>query len=444
MLEKRWKPQEAEDSLERLRTVVKHVSDRLLLGDPRLVPPDVLAEMEPAANALGAQLAEYVENKTTEQRLEANNTADRLLEAAINLPTVPIRSTTDVLARAARAFVDETASSEGRIREQTDGATSAIQAARESLEALVAEFRAEVNRRANEFREHLEGRTSHVDEKMDGTVAAMAESEGRIREVAANVSQEVQTISTEIMESVRNSSEQLEREVTSTQEVFRATQEERAKGFTATQASRAEIFDNQATEIRERFDSNARETTGKANVLIAQLETHEEQAAKILESVAGAGTAGQYVQERDRQRSAADRWRLFGIVGLLLVIGARVAVFAESWMNPKTLTDSFTALIGKTTMLLSLAAFATYLLKQSGHHRAREEDTGRLANELMLIWPFVINLPLEERNQLLTQIIPAYFRGGLANHDPGDQVGMFEGAGRRNKLTDLLAEAEAD
>ena len=144
----------------------------------------------------------------------------------------------------------------------------------------------------------------------------------------------------------------------------------------------------------------------------------------MLEEVAGASMAEHYAKQRDKQNQAADRWRIIGVTALFLLVAAATGLFFDLRTTGGEL--SVAALIARSGVPASLLILATYALRQSGHHRQREEDVSRVSNELMLLWPFMNRLPDEERKSLMLGITPLYFKGGLSNHDAGDKVGWAD------------------
>ena len=82
--------------------------------------------------------------------------------------------------------------------------------------------------------------------------------------------------------------------------------------------------------------------------------------------------------------------------------------------------------MARSGFLFSLGIFAGYAFRQSGQHRRREEAIARVANELLLLWPFMARLPDADRELLLREITPLYFKGGLSGGDTAEQANAME------------------
>ena len=150
----------------------------------------------------------------------------------------------------------------------------------------------------------------------------------------------------------------------------------------------------------------------------------------MLEEVAGASTADHYAKLREEQNKAANRWRWIGVGFLVAWFLLSVGVMFFFGLDLENV--GAISLLWRVSVFSPFVVAGAYALRQSGHHRQREEDIARVANELMLLWPFIHRLPDEDRQTILREITPLYFKGGLSAHDPGDDVGL---AGR---LRDVL------
>ena len=166
-------------------------------------------------------------------------------------------------------------------------------------------------------------------------------------------------------------------------------------------------------DFRERFDP-----------VVADLERFRDEAKKILEEVAGASSAEHYAKLRDSQKKNADIWRWIGVGGLSILVVTAGLIFFDT---RSTDIDFSTAwLVARSGLLFSLGIFAGYAFRQSGQHRRREEAIARVANELLLLWPFMARLPDADRELLLREITPLYFKGGLSGGDTAEQANAME------------------
>ncbi len=217
---------------------------------------------------------------------------------------------------------------------------------------------------------------------------------------------------------INEATEQLQREVTSIHETFRASQSQRDAEFTEDQA-------NRDREFHERLDST-----------IEDIKRFRDEANKMLEEVAGAGTAAHYVGHSQQQSKTADRWRRIGVGALSFLALASFGVFYVSSQAEQDF--SVTWLIARTGVWGSLLIFAAYALRQSGKHRQQAENMRRLADELQLLWPFMNRLPSDHREALLLDITPLYFTGQSNDNPRKDKHGLV------HKLREKLGKVRVD
>ena len=142
---------------------------------------------------------------------------------------------------------------------------------------------------------------------------------------------EVKSTTKSLNARINDATEQLQREVTDIQEVFRISQKQRDTEFTADQA-------NRDREFHKSLDST-----------IEDIKRFRDEANKMLEEVAGAGTAAHYVGHSQQQSKTADRWRRIGVGALLILALASIGVLFMSSQTEQGF--SVTWLIARTGVL---------------------------------------------------------------------------------------------
>ncbi len=263
----------------------------------------------------------------------------------------------------------------------------------------------------------MRARLTEVMERLDEVSTQSESILAQMEETARQQVAQLESQTASFVQQVQLSTERLDRDVSSIQESFRSSQSERAEEFKTAQ-------ENREQDYHRRLDPT-----------IVDIEDFRDQAKSMLEEVAGSSTAQHYANQRDKQGKDADRWRWVGVSALVCLVVATGALFVELRMSGGDI--SIGALVYRSGLPFSLLLLATYALRQSGHHRQREEDISRVSNELMLLWPFMNRLPEEDRKELLFNITPLYFKGGLTPHDAGDKVSyadkMVDKITRRNQ-----------
>lgn len=229
---------------------------------------------------------------------------------------------------------------------------------------------------------------------------------------------QVKSTTQSLNDRINDATEQLQREVTSIQEVFRNSQNQRDTEFNEHQA-------NRDREFHESLDST-----------IEDIKRFRDEANKMLEEVAGAGTAAHYVGHSKQQNKAANLWRWIGVGALLIMVLSSGWVFYEYSQTEQEFSVAW--LIARTGLWGSMLIFAFYALRQSGKHRQQAENAGRLANELQLLWPFMNRLPSDHKEALLLEITPLYFKG-QSSEDP-----KIEKQGPVRTLLDKLVKSKME
>ena len=370
-----WDVQEAGDLITRLTVVSENIRARLSIADRNLVPGNVLAPLESQTQELltAIQSLSNAAPSVPINIARANRWIDDVLATASTLPVLPIRTTNAVLTKASEQFDREATSAKASISAEVEALRLEMEDFRQGIQQALTEF----NNRAVE----LQGL---IDQRSD-------ETQGTTNSLMARTNQAI---------------ERLERDVTNIQGNFRDSQSDRSNLFAEAQESRER-------EFHEKLDP-----------VVGHIESLRDQAKGMLEEIAGASSAEHYAKQRDDQKRNADLWRWIGIAAAGGLIAAAIWIYFDSTSAGPDF--SFNLLAGRTGLLGALVLLVTYALRQSGQHRRREEEIGRVANELSLLWPFVSRLPDEDRKELMLGITPLYFKGGLPMRDQAEHAGWHE------------------
>ncbi len=249
-----------------------------------------------------------------------------------------------------------------------------------------------LQRAASRFDDRVTSSTAMLAERINAMESQASAAETYVREAVS----EFQGAAGDLTARVADATDRLERNVTDIHENHREAEQKRASEFIETQLTRDAQFHEAHNDVMSLRD----------------------QARRMLELVAGASTGTHYSAEERRQSRTADRWRWLAVASFVLLGVLVLVMYVLQVKDEETL--SAVALLGRYSTALPLAALATYAIKQSGHHRKREQDISRVANEMLLLWPFLDRVPEGERTELLRDIAPSYFKGGLTAQDAGD------------------------
>ena len=387
LAEKKWEHQNTIDLIVRLEVVNGNVLNRVTLSDCNLITLSTLAELEAQIRQLQNLVIQFDSLPLDGQPnfAQLNEAADAILRASSTLPLIPSNALADEIQVYAQQYQREAESSAGTIREEFA-----------KIQAQVGDVERELQDYSNQSKEILTQAQEVVAEQENQSRTNLNSLENRINQATSRLESEV-----------NNNSGHFQNAQTERENQFKADQERRDR------------------EYHDRLDTT-----------VAQVEDFRNQASSMLEEVAGASMAEHYAKQRDRQNKVADRWRVVGVaaLGLLVVVAGGLFLDLRATSGDLSLAE----LIARSGVPASLLILATYALRQSGHHRQREEDVSRVSNELMLLWPFMNRLPDDDRKSLMVEITPLYFKGGLSNHDAGDKVGWAD------KLVDKVSRRGSD
>lgn len=367
-----WDKQEVAEFVTRSNAVVEHLLGRLAIVDVYLVPLGSLDALHGQTQGLVRILEEM---KNTQPRGPGNldvvhRELDTILEHATALPSIPIGDPDDSLLQAAEQY--------HRSADQAkDEIAQAVSDAKHQFDKLAGQ----IAEKGSEFDSASAGHKANIE-------AAEAGFRNEMQQLVARTNA---------------ATERLGREVTSIQETFRQSQGTRSDEFQEAQATREQQF-------RDRVDST-----------VSDVESYRDQARSMLEEVAGAGTAEHYARQHSAQRHEADIWRKYSVFAFGAITLTGIALFVDFRLFETELSIAW--VLARSPILLTVAAFTAFAVKQSANHRRREEEMARVSSELQLLWPFVNRLPENDRQALLREVSPQYFRGGLSTHDDTRQGG---------------------
>ena len=373
-----WDTSAKHELVSRIRVAVDDVHRRMIMADLDLIPRDLPSTLEPHTQSL-LEFVQLLRDSGPEGNFNitvGHQRVDSVLGHATSLPS--LSSPDESLERAAEQF------SRTAIQAKED-----IEKAIDDAKAQFEDLSRQITEKGNDFDSVSAGHKSTFD-------ARSAEFETRVQDLTSRVSQ---------------ATERIGREVTSIQETFRQSQGTRDEEFQQAQTSRNE-------EFHQRLDET-----------VAQVESYRDQARSMLEEVAGASTAEHYARQHSVQRLEADKWRQYSLYAFGAILLVSVAMFVDARLSDAELSAVW--VLARSPVLLALAASAGFSVRQSANHRRREEEMARVANELQLLWPFVNRLPESDRQELLREVSPLYFKGGLSTND-GMQQGTGKLKGMRN------------
>ena len=184
------------------------------------------------------------------------------------------------------------------------------------------------------------------------------------------------------------------------------------QAFEASQRAKADEFQASIDAFRSDHDRALEQARDEAEQRVAELRRMESETSTLVEAIALAGTSEHYRRQGRRQRVVAEVFR--GLTVLATLGAVAVALLATARTHPTT--ESSIANLSAALLLVGLAA---YFARQSGRHRAREEEAARVQFELAAFSPFVEALTPEQREQERVLLTRKLF--GTAPPPPADE-----------------------
>lgn len=168
------------------------------------------------------------------------------------------------------------------------------------------------------------------------------------------------------------------------------------------------------------FDEKQADIEGKAN-----------DAATMMNAIAGYSLGIQYEQERQEQERSAKIWTRLGYsaIGVLVLIAAGIFAFPFfGWLPaPDSLGSGMGRFLQQSPLLGGIATAATLFLRKAAYHRKREEQAARIKNELTMLRAFIERLPENAQNYILTIVAQRYFTGGnLSSNETSDNRSIVD------------------
>ena len=179
--------------------------------------------------------------------------------------------------------------------------------------------------------------------------------------------------------------------------------------FSESQQARTDHFATAEEERQTEFNQLVGETQSTADAELGTLRQKQDQAAKIIGIIGNIGVTGNYQRIADQEGRKANlfRWIAVGCMGTMLacVIVIVVSVSADEF--------SWEVALFRLLAVLAFAGPAWYCGWESERHRATEQRNRRIELELASMKPFVEDLPEEKQQEILADLAPEYFGGGL-------------------------------
>ncbi len=411
---------DTEQQLDRILAIVGDVEARIQTADPRLVTAQTLGRLESPTNDLLQRVIRYRDRDNPEAALtEALASLEEILYYGSLVPPQPWGKNNQVVSRAAGSFRKVLVELEA----QADAQRAAISDVGDRATATLAEHSTQATEQLERIKsnseaalaEHSAQATAQLEKiKVDSeaSLATFKETLEASRNELASA-----------LDSIKESGNQALATLQESIQVSRNDFDAQRQAIEAQIAAERQRLDQAISEINSRYTDDEKTRLGEfadlktsleaqAKVVIDSLTDTEARAEHILGATAASVTADAYMDDADRQGRRADSWRL-GAVGAF-AIAIAVGFLGQFFLEPPSGADGAERAyyyVARSGVIGAALTFAGFFVRWSGQHRAREQESQALANQLKTFRPFLAELDAADRNALVKEASRRYFPG---------------------------------
>jgi hypothetical protein len=212
----------------------------------------------------------------------------------------------------------------------------------------------------------------------------------------------------------------LDEQLTRHSQAFNQAQDAQTQAFTQAQIEQAKRFQTDLDEAAARLASFTTAANERIEAEAAKIEKVGEDVSILSSAIALKVTADRYGEEADAQATVANRLR---IAAMFITI---FAVAAAIWAVARNADDTH-SLIAKLAVSSAIGALATYVAAQSSKHRRREARARELQLQLAAFSPFIAPLESDlqqlERVRMARRTFGVWDTAGAEHPDDEDDLG---------------------
>lgn len=385
---------ESRSHLDRAQAVVSNFRVRLDGAQAPLIPIPVLDQAVTHLQNAQGEIQAFLGDNDENHLPVLDGHIDSLLMEMRSLPPPVSAPEAEVALEAVRDHVEH-------LRRQRGGVAAAFSRLTQQMDAQSNAF-AESARASEESIENVakatEERLSALAQTADDRAAEItAQSEAKIAELRSEIDSQ---------------KGRLDEAIGQTLKTFSEAQERRIEQFTEAEKEREAAFLQRTETVVQEGHGDLVGLRSDAEALVDELKGHEARAAQIVGVAAASKVAGAYIDEAEHQCREADKWRLVAmtVVGAFMIYALIIAILGAPGGGVST-TDWLRYAVVRLPIGLVLAAPFPYAVRQSAHHRQREEQAKHLALQLSAFRPFLSELGEDERRKQIIEASKRMFPG---------------------------------
>lgn len=185
--------------------------------------------------------------------------------------------------------------------------------------------------------------------------------------------------------------------------------------FAQQETERSTVFDKAVGEFKEAYDKLERDTRQQTILLIEELQSQKEKAAKIVQVVGEIGVTGGYQKTAEQEARQANTWRRITIALFSIGIAVAVATFARHYNDPISVENLGTIAI-RLLYAVAITSPAWYTAKESARHRTSADRARQMELELASLGPFIELLPEEKKYEITERMTKVFFGRDVEAH----------------------------
>lgn len=366
--------------VKRARAVIKHFQDGL--RRPELVSLLGLNNANSALNNALSETEAFIIDGQESHLAAVNEHLDNAI-FQIHMP-VPPRRESQALLEEAQGFAEAVQ----RLHQETEDRVTGLASEIESK-------RGEISQAVTDFQQRLSDLTSASDAAQQ---SIQSDATSRIEQLRG----EIDTLK-----------QRLDSVVEQQQQTYLQAESTRGKDFTDSLTKLSADFQEKLATLVTGTDAKLQGVQTRGETAMSALEGYHEEARNIVAIRAGAGVAGSYVNVAKEQLKRADFWRWVALFLLIAVFASVIGTAVSSPLgNDNVSAEDFVEYgLTRVPIVLTLAGLWGYAARESSRHRRREANAERLATELTSFRPFLAELTVEKRNDLVEKATARYFKG---------------------------------
>ena len=187
--------------------------------------------------------------------------------------------------------------------------------------------------------------------------------------------------------------------------------------FTEKEIERTEAFSKSVKSSQEQLDAVIKELQDKSAGTIVALNTHRDDAARIVRVVGNIGVTGNYQQIADAESTQANFWRWVTVSIFCVGIGVAISTFVKYWDVPTFTPETLGSIAIRLLYALAITAPAWYTARESARHRTNSDRARQTELELASIGPFIELMPDDKKFEIREHLTKQYFGRQVDAHE---------------------------